>query len=206
MKFVKLLASIVALGLPLSGCFYEIASNFGLEYPITKSGKVDMSLAPEDDLLTFGLKGYTPYKGRTVGVALFCMRSNGGIGLVAYDSATVIGGFYEVSWPFASRARSAVCEVTARDDGTYTVRLAAQVGPAFVPILSRRNVRCIDEKVQIERDDYVTAGKECLAADGRNSTSPLGINTTVHEINILTLKVSSSFYELYLRPEESEWP
>jgi hypothetical protein len=74
MKFVKLLASIVALALPLSGCFHEIVSKFDLEYPITKNGKVDMSLAPEEDLLTFGLKGYTPAKGRTVFVALYCLR------------------------------------------------------------------------------------------------------------------------------------
>jgi hypothetical protein len=74
--------------------------------------------------------------------------------------------------------------------------LAAQVGAAFVPVLSRKNVRCINEKVQIERDDYVTAGKECLASDSRTSTSPLGINGTAEEINILTLKypaVSTTF-------------
>ena len=73
--------------------------------------------------------------------------------------------------------------------------LALRAGGMYLPIFTRDNFTCFLFKVQYEGADFWEAMNECIASDGRATTSPTGVNPTVDEINVLSIRVSQEFVD-----------
>lgn len=203
-------ACLVFLVLPLSGCLFNVGSKYGYQYPIQSNGTVDMSLAPDDDIRELTLNGYLLTGGEPLSPRLFCFGNKyffpSGVFPATYVGVSAgipaANGFFYTAkfklWGFT--LRSPRCLAEPDGNGNATIKLAVNVGSHFVPILSQKNMSCIAEKLQGERKDNLTATKECLAVDPRGTNNPLGLNDNVQEINVLRLKVSYAYYNIYMVP------
>ena len=195
MKTINIMsrACLLILCLPLSACLFQVGSHYDIQHTIAGDGSVDMTLAPFEDI--DGLKlSAAAYLGGGGEVAVECESGGAFVPLYTVDSPPAFVTVDGADVPDFSGLVAANCDFNPVDDH-YALELAIRVGDTYLPIFTRDNLMCMAFKIQTGGKDFYGMMTGCIADDGRATTSPLGLNTAVDEINVLRIEVSQEYVD-----------
>lgn len=175
---------LAILCLPLSACLWGVSSGTvkPKQYPISADGTVDLTNVSSTALASLKLSGFN-------------LSGNYNVSL----ECNVAGTFTPIVFPAPSTSPSinvsnfwttvsqSCTQQPVGDD--HVIELALKLGEKYAPIFTPDNVNCVVQGL-MQQQQLKPAIAGCVALDPREpgpSTDPLGLNSSVEGINVLTL-------------------